>query len=136
MDSVLWKLERSVPYHPYVPPTLAERDAMLRAEAKRWANAREQQRPIPVTAVWGLFMPGVDKKSLDDSRSAAAASGGGLGIPLLSSGPSKAQRRRDSAIHAGNLLRLQRLADLAKARQDSLRRMDSIAMLGRPPQLP
>jgi hypothetical protein len=132
MDSVLWKLERSVPYHPYVPPTLAERDAMMREEAKHWADAREQQRPIPVTAVWGLFMPGLNKKTLDESRSAAAASGGGLGLPLLSPGPSTARRRRDSAIHAGNLLRLQRLADLAKARQDSLRRMDSIAMLGKP----
>jgi hypothetical protein len=110
-DSVLWKLERGVPYAKPVPPSQAERDAKAREDAPRWAFARDEHRPVPMTG---------------------SGSGGSIRAPFLSSGPSAAERRRDSAIHAGNLLRLQRLADRARARQDSLRRMDSIALLTRP----
>lgn len=131
-DSVLWKLERSVPYAPRVPPTPAERDAMMREEARRWAAAQDAKRPIPVGAVWSLFNPGADKKSTQPQRTALSPSPGGFSAPLFSPGAGTKERRRDSAIHAGNLVRLQRLADRARARQDSLRRMDSIAMLTRP----
>ena len=109
-DSVLWKLERRVPYAAPVPPSQAERDSLARENAPRWAFARDEKRPVAITM----------------------SGGGGISAPLLSPGKSAEQRRRDSAVHAGNLQRLARLADRAKARQDSLRRMDSIAMLTRP----
>ena len=131
-DSVLWKFERTVPYAPRVPPTPAERDAMMREEARRWAVAQDAKRPTPVGSVWTLFLPGADKKGTEPSQTALTPSAGGLSLPLFSPGPGAKDRRRDSAIHAGNLRRLQRLADRARARQDSIRRMDSIAMLTRP----
>lgn len=130
-DSVLWKLERSIPYAPRLLPTPAERDAMLREEAARWATAREQGRPTPVGTVWGTLMPGAEDRAAN-SRLHLDAAAGGVRLPLLSPGPSRAQRRRDAEIHAGNLVRMKHLAALAKARQDSIRRMDSIAMLTRP----
>jgi len=108
-DSVLGKLERSIQDAPTLPPTQMQRDSTLRGEAMRLATARDQARPVPVGATIVS-----------------------LRVPLFSSGPSRAERRRDSIIHADNLPRLQRLAERAKARRDSIWRMDSIAMLTRP----
>jgi hypothetical protein len=42
-----------------------------------------------------------------------------ISAPLLASGPSRKQRMRDSIVHAGNMERLNRLADRARARRDS-----------------
>jgi hypothetical protein len=42
-------------------------------------------------------------------------------LPLLASGPSRKQRVRDSIVHAGNVERLNRLADRPRAKRDSLR---------------
>jgi hypothetical protein len=50
---------------------------------------------------------------------------GSIGVPLLSRGPSRAQRVRDSVIDAENRTIMSRLAERVRARQDSIRR-DSI----------
>lgn len=109
MESVMVTLETGIARAPLLPPTPAQRDSMLRDQSLRGAMARDQGRPAAV-----------------------AVAAGGFPFPLFSSGPSRAQRRRDSIIHAGNVKRLENLAALARARRDSLRFMDSIAMLQKP----
>ena len=106
-DSALFALEISVPHSPKLPPTPEMRDSLERERARVWATAREQGRPV------------------------AIARGGGFGVALMASGPSRERRRRDSVIHADNLKRLETLAHRARIRQDSVRRTDSIATLRR-----
>lgn len=59
---------------------------------------RDQGRPIPLTF-----------------------GGGGFSLPLFASGPSREQRMRDSVVHHGNLLRLDRIAERARAKRDTAR---------------
>lgn len=75
-------------------------------------------------------------------KSGLSPTGGSIPLPLFSSGPSSAQRKRDSAIDADNQARLRRLRERIvwradSARLDSLRRdslhRDSLAKPGRPP---
>ena len=57
------------------------------------------------------------------------APGGGVGVsipaPVLASGPSRKQRARDSVVHAGNVERLARIFERARARRDSATLHDS-----------
>jgi len=107
-DSALFALEISVPRWPKLPPTPEMRDSLERERARVWATAREQGRPVAIEM-----------------------GGGGFGVGLMASGPSRERRRRDSIIHADNLKRLETLAQRARVRQDSVRRTDSIATLRR-----
>jgi len=87
-------------------PTQADRDAMWREASLRARLARADQRPV-----------------------AQGGAGGGMSIPfpLFSAGPSRKQRERDSIVHAENLRTLERLAALARARQDSQQRSKTLA---------
>ena len=78
-----------------------EKDSLLRAESLRQRTWRGG--PLPINGIWS---------SLD----VATISGGGIPAPLFARGPSRAQRARDSVVHADNLRRLARLAARARAR--------------------
>ena len=108
-DSAYRELATGIRLAPRLEPTKEQRDSIGRETARRFAEAKDQQRPvaIPLGAIGG-----------------ATITTGWLGR-----GPSREQRRRDSIVHHDNLLRLQRLADRVRVKQDSIRRADSIASL-------
>lgn len=110
-DSALSQLSNDIPrLAAKLRPTQEERDAKGREQAAAWAKARDEGRLVPSTI---------------------AAGGISLPFPLLSGGPSREQRRRDSIVHHDNVLRLERLAQRVKAKKDSTRIADSIALLTR-----
>jgi hypothetical protein len=88
--------------------TQEELDVIHREDDQRLAAARADHRPSPIPL-----------------------GGGGIPVPLpqFSRGPSPKQRIKDSIVNADNLPRLARLAERARAKRDSLRRADSLAML-------
>lgn len=73
-------------------PTAAETDSLARKESARVREWVEQDRPVPMPV-------------------------GSIGVPLPGGGPTRAQRKRDSVLHAGNLARLRAIAE--RARSDS-----------------
>ena len=73
-------------------PTAAEKDSLARLEARRVASWVEQSRPVPIPL-------------------------GGAAVPLPGGGPTRAQRKRDSVVHAGNVARLRKIE--ARVRSDS-----------------
>ena len=79
-----------------------EKDSLLRSEALRQMTWRGG--PLPISGIWS---------SLDVAT--IGSGGGGISAPLFARGPSRAQRVRDSVIHADNLQRLARLAARARA---------------------
>jgi hypothetical protein len=106
-DSVLFELSRPS-FHELVAnlrPTQAQRDSAGRETARRFADARDQGRPVAVPLAGGGFPVGIGR------------------------GPSREQRRRDSIVHDDYLRRLERLAVRVRSKQDSMRRADSIAAL-------
>jgi hypothetical protein len=111
-DSVLTALARGV-------PEMARNHK--ESQAERDDKARQREPPMSMHA------------SQPELRGGASIS-----VGFLSSGPSREQRKRDSAIHADNLATLQRLAQRGAQRRDSLRtdslRRDSIARLTVKPQ--
>ena len=88
----------------WLPPTQAERDSTAREQERRVAEARNQHRPVAIPL-----------------------GGASLPLPFLSRGPSREERARDSVIHADNLARLARLAERARAKQDSLHAVKALA---------
>ena len=98
--------------------------------------------PIPLPWTRALTQEELDVAHREEDRRLAADRAehrpsamplGGVGIPLpmFSRGPSPAQRARDSVVNADNVKRLARLADRAKAKRDSLRHADSLALLAK-----
>ena len=83
-----------------------EVDSLLRLETFRQEAWRG--RPMPVSGIYGSL-----------KYETVNMSGGGMSLPLFARGPSRAQRARDSVIHADNLERLARLAARARAKVDS-----------------
>jgi hypothetical protein len=87
--------------------TDAERREIYRERAERLA----EKRPYPVRA---------------GAAGASGTGGGGVGVggsisvPIFEPGPSKAQRRRDSVVHAGNVDRFARIFARLRERQDSM----------------
>ena len=86
--------------------TQEELDVVHREEDRRLAADRAEHRP-----------------------SAMPLGGIGIPLPMFSRGPSPKQRLQDSIVNADHLSRLARLAERARAKRDSLRRADSLAML-------
>jgi hypothetical protein len=89
----------------WLPPTQAELDVAGRERDRLVAEAHDQHRPV----------------------AAPTGGGGSIPAPFLSMGPTRAQRARDSVIHADNVLRLARLAERARAKRDSLLRANTLA---------
>ena len=79
-----------------------EKDSLLRSEALRQMTWRGG--PLPISGIWS---------SLDVAT--ISTGGGGISAPLFARGPTRAQRVRDSVVHADNLRRLARLAARARA---------------------
>ncbi|HEY2852344.1 MAG TPA: hypothetical protein VGJ18_05825, partial [Gemmatimonadaceae bacterium] len=79
-----------------IPPTQAERDSGGRAEAQRAAAARDDHRPMPI-ALGSIPMR----------------------MPFGGAVRSREQRARDSLINDDYLRRLARLAERARAKQES-----------------
>jgi hypothetical protein len=119
-DSLLDSLRRALPedLKKPVPPSPAERDSLAREESIR----RRAQADVPGVRTQVVL--------------------GTVSFPFLSGGPSREQRRRDSIVNAGNLERLGRLAERARARREStiVARRDSMSdsarrqLLSRPPR--
>ena len=106
-DSVLFELSKPS-FHELVAnlkPTQAQRDSAGRETARRFADAKDQGRPVAIPMVGGGISVGIGR------------------------GPSREQRRRDSIIHDDYQRRLERLAVRVRSKQDSMRRADSIAAL-------
>ncbi|HKW11724.1 MAG TPA: hypothetical protein VJO33_15160 [Gemmatimonadaceae bacterium] len=77
--------------------TTEQRDSAGRERARLAAVAREEHRPMAILL-----------------------GGASLPLPFLGRVPSRAQRARDSAVHADNLERLARLAERARLKRDSI----------------
>lgn len=98
--------------------------------------------PIPLPWTRALTQEELDVAHREEDRRLAADRAehrpsarplGGIGVPLpmFSRGPSPKQRLQDSIVNADNARRLARLADRAKAKRDSLRHADSLALLAK-----
>jgi len=88
--------------------TQEELDVIHREDDRRLAADRAERRP-----------------------SAMPLGGIGIPLPMFSRGPSPEQRVQDSIVNADNLPRLVRLAARARAKRDSIRRADSLAMVAK-----
>jgi hypothetical protein len=98
--------------------------------------------PIPLPWTRALTQEELDVAHREEDRRLAADRAehrpsamplGGIGVPLpmFSRGPSPKQRLQDSIVNADNLPRLARLAERARAKRDSLRHADSLALLAK-----
>jgi hypothetical protein len=98
--------------------------------------------PIPLPWTRELTQEEIDVAYREEDRRLAADRAdhrpsamplGGIGVPLpiFSRGPSPKQRLQDSIVNAENLPRLARLAERARAKRDSLRHADSLALLAK-----
>lgn len=108
LDSILAVMNQGIPLFARTrTPTVAERDSLMQDAARaRLVPGRAQQ------------IPGTANMSIN--------------VPLLSKGPSSAERRRDSAANAEYVGRLRRLQARVSASRESLRVADSMSR-GRAP---
>ena len=112
----------------------AARDSMLEAVARgKTTTARERARDIMAPVLeeqwrrWAAVRASADRLrpapaggQVWDRVGTSMGATGGISAPLFASGPSRAQRQRDSSVHAANLERLARIAARARARADSI----------------
>ncbi len=110
MDSMLAILRDSMPALSRLRVmTVAERDSLMRV----MANSR--------------LVPGRPAQMPGYPSAGGLSNAGGISAPLFSSGPSAAERRRDSAANVEYLARLRRLQDRVLARRESVRVADSMS---------
>jgi hypothetical protein len=108
MDSILAEVSHGIALFAKTrTPTVAERDSLMRDAARaRLVPGRAQQTPSTANM--------------------------SINVPILSVGPSTAERRRDSAANAEYVGRLKRLQARVSASRESLRVADSMSR-GRAP---
>ena len=125
------------PRNPFIPtplPSRAEMDSMLREmrdsmpalSRLRVMSVAERDSLMRVMAT-NKLVPGRAAQMPGYPPSTGLANSGMIAAPLFSSGPSAAERRRDSAANVEYLARLRRLQDRALARRESLRVADSMS---------
>jgi hypothetical protein len=104
--------------------TYAGRDSLLQRPLAHGPDLRgfrivsKAERAGPVDEIQQRMADVRDYKPADVSGRRGLLN---IAAPLLASGPSRKQRLRDSIVHAGNVERLNRLADRARAQRDSQR---------------
>jgi hypothetical protein len=122
--------------------TAAEKDSVLRERAFEFAEAAA--RRVPTAAEKDEHWKEAGRPGTIPGRTAGeqgfiATRGGGVGgsIPfsLFGAGPSAAERKKQEAAAAEGLAILARIQERVRKKKDSLRVSDSLARLGRAPQL-
>jgi hypothetical protein len=85
------------------------------------ALARRAGRLSPAERDSILRAQGADARTGSSSGGPTAGTGAGvsIGVGLPGGGPTRAQRQRDSALHADNVARLRRIQEQARRRADS-----------------
>ena len=104
MDSILAVMSQGIPlFAKNRTPTAAERDELMRAQSSGQSVTVPGRQPqVTIAQV-------------------------SIGLPLFASGPSAAERRRDSAANSEYVARLKRLQARVSASRESLRVADSMS---------